>query len=137
MRKPAAALLLAALLLPLLLAGMPPPDPAEGGPENPAWVAPKVVRGPQLTHPDPLVWPTPPFVSIPDPELLVRRTRDATGSARVLVILARFPPNPSTDPVTPRAVGEDIDYDLGRTFLSPVYRPLSYGVLAIQATIVD
>ena len=137
MRKPAAALLLAALLLPLLLAGMPPPDPAEGRPENPAWVAPKVVRGPQLTHPDPLVWPTPPFVSIPDPELLVRRTRDATGVARVLVILARFLPNPSTDPVTPRADFEASVNGLGGASMRTYYREVSYGLLDIQATIVD
>ena len=133
MRKLVAAVLPAVLLLPFLMSALP----GGSGEPDPVGFVPKIIRGPQLTHPDPLVWPTPPFISIPDPGLLGPPTRDAIGTARVLVLLARFT-GPS-DPVPSETRG-DIDAKVNSVTtpsMRTYYSEVSYNQLLIQATVVD
>jgi len=132
-RKLVAAVLPAVLLLPFLMSALP----GGSGEPDPVGFVPKIIRGPQLTHPDPLVWPTPPFISIPDPGLLGPPTRDAIGTARVLVLLARFT-GPS-DPVPSETRG-DIDAKVNSVTtpsMRTYYSEVSYNQLLIQATVVD
>ncbi|HKZ48726.1 MAG TPA: immune inhibitor A domain-containing protein, partial [Thermoplasmata archaeon] len=136
MRKLGAALVLVVLLAPALIAVLEDAPAPQAAPRAEARLTPKVVRGPQLTHPDPLVWPTPPFVSIPDADLLRPRTRDAIGTARIVVILAEFTDVTHLASKTMSFFDNQINGQSGAT-MRAYYAEASYNQLTIQATVVN
>jgi len=117
------------LLVPFLVS--PAPSPVPSGPA--VHSSPKVVYGPQLTPPDPEAWDSLPVISRPDPELLVPRTRGTTGTANIVVILARF------SDVAPRAAHTvgffDGKINNGANSMRAYYAEASYTQLTIQGSI--